>query len=564
MMKAKLIAVTQPVVEGIENAKELIVFCARVSNPSNQMNMETADKLLAYLLKYKHFSPLEMANAVVEVEVPRDIGRQLLRHGSFKFQEFCIAGESMITMVNKGGNSYKISIEDLYKRQNSVYHSRCTASARHYNESTGLLEAAKIKEVFDTGVKPCFKMTLETSLTNNGKSIIATADHKFLTSQGWKRLGDIKVGDFVAENGIPVHQNAEWLAKAKATAIETKTGVQGIAEMAGVSYHTIRKWLRIHSLQFTHNEVKTYTEIWNKGLPSAQQPKYRKPHSEESRDKMRTSSTKGSLSNFYTGGGWCVEEKPFRKVVVAWARGFLMSLLESQGYKCNITGVPLTMANAVVDHIQPVYAFPEKALDNTNLQALSYDAHLVKSLKEAKESRLTVSYKSVNRIESVGEVQTYDMEIDAESHNYVANGIVTHNSQRYADVTQLDNAFCLRDLRLQDTKNRQNSIEVEDDEESRFMVSEWKRRQEEILDIVQDSYKWAIDCGIAKEVARVILPEGLTMSRMYVNGTIRSWLHYLQVRLEEGVTQQEHVMLARLIAEQVNAAFPVAEETWNG
>lgn len=220
MMKAKLIAVTQPVVEGIENAKELIVFCARVSNPSNQMNMETADKLLAYLLKYKHFSPLEMANAVVEVEVPRDIGRQLLRHGSFKFQEF---------------------------------------------------------------------------------------------------------------------------------------------------------------------------------------------------------------------------------------------------------------------------------------------------------------------------------------------------SQRYADVTQLEDAFCIRELRLQDTKNRQNSLTTKDVELSDWWI--WQQR--DLLKGVQRLYKEALEKGIAKEVARVILPEGLTMSRMYVNGTIRSWLHYLQVRLEEGVTQQEHVMLARLIAEQVNAAFPVAEETWN-
>ena len=225
MIKAKLIAVTQPVVEGINDVKELIAYCARVSNPNNQMNMATADKLLEYLMRHKHWSPLEMANAVVEVEMPRDIGRQLLRHSSFKFQEF---------------------------------------------------------------------------------------------------------------------------------------------------------------------------------------------------------------------------------------------------------------------------------------------------------------------------------------------------SQRYADVSQLENAFCIRELRLQDTKNRQNSVELEiNDEDSEFFHAEWKRRQEEVLEIAKENYKWAINAGIAKECARVILPEGLTMSRAYVNGTIRSWVHYLQVRLEEGVTQKEHVVLARLIAEAVNAAFPVAEVTWS-
>ena len=112
---------------------------------------------------------------------------------------------------------------------------------------------------------------------------------------------------------------------------------------------------------------------------------------------------------------------------------------------------------------------------------------------------------------------------------------------------------------MQDTKNRQNSIETDDEVLKRV----WEDIQNEVLALVKDRYNFAIKAGIAKEVARVILPEGLTMSRAYVNGTIRSWAHYLQVRLEKGVTQEEHVMLARLIAEAVNQAFPVAEETWN-
>lgn len=216
MIKAKLIAVTKPVVDGIEDAQELIAYCARVSNPSNQMNMDTAEKLLTYLKKYKHWSPFEMANAVVEVECPRDIARQLLRHRSFAFQEF---------------------------------------------------------------------------------------------------------------------------------------------------------------------------------------------------------------------------------------------------------------------------------------------------------------------------------------------------SQRYADVTQLEKAFCIRDLRLQDTKNRQNSIET-DDIDLKFA---WNHRQQAVLDVALETYKWALDNGIAKEVARVVLPEGLTMSRLYVNGTIRSWIHYLEVRLEKGVTQEEHVQLAQIIAEQINLVFSVTK-----
>lgn len=128
-------------------------------------------------------------------------------------------------------------------------------------------------------------------------------------------------------------------------------------------------------------------------------------------------------------------------------------------------------------------------------------------------------------------------------------------SQRYADVAQLEEAFCIRDLRLQDTKNRQNSVDT-DDINLRFW---WSNKQLELLDLVKATYKEALDKGIAKEVARVILPEGLTMSRLYVNGTIRSWIHYLEVRMEEGVTQLEHVILARLIAEQINTVFKVTK-----
>jgi thymidylate synthase (FAD) len=131
-------------------------------------------------------------------------------------------------------------------------------------------------------------------------------------------------------------------------------------------------------------------------------------------------------------------------------------------------------------------------------------------------------------------------------------------SQRYADVTALGDCFVLREARKQDSKNRQNSIRfnLEDEEES-FIYNDWNRRQQEILTLVEEHYRWGIEAGIAKECCRVILPEGNTMSRAYFNGTIRSWIHYLEVRIDEGVTQDEHVLVAKLIAEQINQVFKV-------
>lgn len=132
-------------------------------------------------------------------------------------------------------------------------------------------------------------------------------------------------------------------------------------------------------------------------------------------------------------------------------------------------------------------------------------------------------------------------------------------SQRYADPTK-DLDFVLREARLQDTKNRQNSVEVgTDSEDDRFLISEWNRRQQEVIDLVKENYKWAIDAGIAKEQARAILPEGNTASRMYMNGTLRSWIHFIQVRSGNG-TQKEHMLIAREIAAVIAKIFPLASE----
>lgn len=132
-------------------------------------------------------------------------------------------------------------------------------------------------------------------------------------------------------------------------------------------------------------------------------------------------------------------------------------------------------------------------------------------------------------------------------------------SQRYADPTQeLD--FVLRDARLQDTKNRQNSIELEiQNDEHRQIAYQWEILQKQMIEKTKEIYTWAIDKGIAKEQARAVLPEGLTVSRLYMNGTLRSWIHYIQLRSDNG-TQKEHIMIARECAKVIAKIFPMADE----
>ena len=124
-------------------------------------------------------------------------------------------------------------------------------------------------------------------------------------------------------------------------------------------------------------------------------------------------------------------------------------------------------------------------------------------------------------------------------------------SQRYADIRDIGDDFVVRDARLQDLKNRQNSVETDD----QYIQERWEEEQLKVIMQAKQAYKWAIENGIAKEQARAVLPEGNTVSRLYVNGTIRSWIHYVELRSANG-TQKEHMELAREIAKSISGIYP--------
>ena len=130
-------------------------------------------------------------------------------------------------------------------------------------------------------------------------------------------------------------------------------------------------------------------------------------------------------------------------------------------------------------------------------------------------------------------------------------------SQRYADPTT-DLSFELREARLQDTKNRQNSVELNmENSEHRELVRIWNEKQHAVIKAAKDAYAWAVQNGIAKEQARAVLPEGNTVSRLYMNGTLRSWIHFIELRSSNG-TQKEHQVVALACAKAIAAIFPMA------
>jgi thymidylate synthase (FAD) len=156
--------------------------------------------------------------------------------------------------------------------------------------------------------------------------------------------------------------------------------------------------------------------------------------------------------------------------------------------------------------------------------------------------------------------------LEIETTRDIAHQIVRHRSfsfqefsQRYAKPTAMGSIYVSREARLQDNKNRQNSIDLDIDSD---LHDEWNRVQQRVHNKAVRAYNWAIDNGIAKEQARVVLPEGNTKTKLYMQGTIRSWVHYIELRSGHG-TQKEHMEIARACAKEIEPIFPMIKEFVN-
>ena len=157
--------------------------------------------------------------------------------------------------------------------------------------------------------------------------------------------------------------------------------------------------------------------------------------------------------------------------------------------------------------------------------------------------------------------------IEIETTRDIAHQIVRHRSfafqefsQRYAEPGEMGEVFVTSEARLQDTKNRQNSIDIDLGQEGMAeLITKWEELQQDVIYTSGRAYDWAISNGIAKEVARKVLPEGLTKTRLYMNGTIRSWIHYIELRSANG-TQKEHMEVAVECAKVISEIFPLAND----
>lgn len=375
----KLIAITQGAGELVNNtAQEVISYVARVSNPNNQLNFDSAAGLLRYCIKHKHWSVFETAYMTLEVNTTRGIAAQVLRHRSFTFQEFCLDGDSKITISKQDGSTQRIPIRELYENQNDEQ-----IMARSYDPELNRFIDAPILSVYKSGEKDVYEYSIE--YRGSRKTIKCTREHRVFT----KERGFVPFGEAYSQN-LTVALN-------------------------GAVAEPIERTLPLEA-------------NWG-----------------------------GFVSETYLG------------------------------------------------------------------------------IRE-----------------------TYDIEMNHPTHNFVADGIVVHNSQRYADTKLLGDKPIAPDLRRQDTKNRQNSI----DDLGDYVKLGLQGRIQEYFDQGQKLYDELLERGIAKESARFILPLA-TPTRIYMTGSCRSWMHYISLREKSG-TQKEHMDIAKGCKVIFGQQFPDIYEALGG
>ena len=224
------------------------------------------------------------------------------------------------------------------------------------------------------------------------------------------------------------------------------------------------------------------------------------------------------------------------------------------------------MAVRLVSYTKPTAEFVEEGIkDDDLLDLVAFCARVSNPANQmnSETSEKLVKYLIKHAHWSPLEMVNVCMEIDTTRD--IAHQIVRHRSfafqefsQRYAEPGEMGEVFVTSEARLQDTKNRQNSIEIDLGQEGAAeLITKWEELQQDVIYTAGKAYDWAVKAGIAKEVARKVLPEGLTKTRLYMNGTLRSWVHYIELRSANG-TQKEHMDIAKECAKVITEIFPLA------
>lgn len=224
----------------------------------------------------------------------------------------------------------------------------------------------------------------------------------------------------------------------------------------------------------------------------------------------------------------------------------------------------------LIAHTTPISSFKFDTDQSTMEDLVAYMARVSNPNNQNNTATARKLIKYLVKHKHWSPLEMVNVVLEIETTRDIGRQILRHRSfsfqefsQRYADPTS-DLEFVMREARLQDDKNRQNSLELDDkNKDHNWLISEWETHQNRIINYCNAMYTWATQHGIAKEQARAVLPEGMTMSRMYMNGSLRSWIHYIQLRTDPS-TQKEHREIAQMCAFEIAKVFPLIKNILGG
>ena len=460
---------------------------------------------------------------------------------------------------------------------------------RMCDESTGEIHHTQVVDVWQSGVRPVYRVTLE-----NGYRLTMTKDHRCLTEQGWMTLGEATglrqrddggvtwhgTAPALAVNGVLAHRDPAWLGEQRRRGLD----VSAIAQNAGVSYHTVRKYLARYGLQFDSREKSRLSGLVQRG----QRRTFKRPrvYTEEHLRIIRAARS-GERSNFWKGG-----VTPERANIGRWTGEQAARVHARNGYRCVICGEG---GRLHAHHVDPVWHNAASARDFDNLLTLCQACHsrihrgnLELALLDTVENReplrhfwerhspgprperkrkppvrrLVRTFVKIARVEFAGNQMTYDLEVSGPYHNYVANGFIVHNSVneysgRYSIMPDEFYLPAPEHVTLQSKANRQGGGESVDRERTAEVLALLEREQR----LMREGYEKMLAWDLRRELARINL--GVAQyTEWYWKSDLHNIFHFLQLRLDPHA-QHEIRVYAEAMAQVVRAVAPVAWEAFD-
>jgi thymidylate synthase (FAD) len=579
-----------------KTADYAIVQAARVSYGEGTKQVNEDSGLIRYLARHRHTTPFEMVEFKFHHVMPIFVARQWIRHRTACLAEGTEVYFDLPGGVRRRGNQlYKIRVEDLAQRWEPTRNTQRPDKQRdplfrrnriremrlrQINEDTLQLQRTRVVNVYRNGRKPVFRLILA-----DGKQIEATADHQFLFADGWQTLhaatglcehGERAIwskGDhFLYVNGavlnVPsLHRDPQWLDDQYNA---RRQRIADIASACGVSYHTIRKWLAIHGLQH-ESGGRPSQSAWNQGKRYELGPRDLSPAWREANRRARS----GPASNFWRGG-----ITPDRANIGRWTTQIAAKIHRQNSWTCQLCRTRPEELHC--HHVVPVWADISLARAESNLTTLCGKCHRAVQGKELEFverlggppvkaewrrkprvtwNKLTVAkLVRVERFEYVGEKETFDLEVEGPYHNFIANGIVTHNSvneysARYSVVRDRFYHPSLENVRKQSAANRQGGDEPIEPATAQEFLSYLDRVEKDY-----EQYQHFIEKGVAREIARIALPASV-YTEWYWKIDLHNLFHFLSLRMDAHA-QQEIRDYANAMFALIRPIVPIAAQAF--